>query len=78
MVSAPSGTCCLNTLMENRLGNRFPEIKEKGDLVNNLFNTNSTYASYMTTGKTISLTKRTLVGKVMSLLLNMLPRLVIT
>ena len=28
---------------------------------------------YMTTGKTIALTRRTLVGKVMSLLLNMLP-----
>ena len=33
---------------------------------------------YMTTGKTIALTRRTAVGKVMSLLLNMLPRLVIT
>ena len=33
---------------------------------------------YMTTGKTIVLTKRTFVGKVMSLLLNMLSRLVIT
>ena len=33
---------------------------------------------YMTTGKTIALTRRTLVGKVMSLLLNMLARLVIT
>ena len=33
---------------------------------------------YMTTGKTIALTKRTLVSKVMSLLLNMLSRLVIT
>ena len=33
---------------------------------------------YMTTGKTISLTRRTFVGKVMSLLWNMLPRLVIT
>ena len=33
---------------------------------------------YMTTGKTIFLTRRTLVGKVMSLLLNMLSRLVIT
>ena len=30
----------------------------------------------MTTGKTIALTRRTLVGKVMSLLLNMLSRLV--
>ena len=33
---------------------------------------------YMTTGKTIALTRWTLVGKVMSLLLNMLSRLVIT
>ena len=33
---------------------------------------------YMTTGKTISLTSRTFVGKVMSLLFNMLSRLVIT
>ena len=33
---------------------------------------------YMTTGKTISLTRWTFVGKVMSLLLNMLSRLVIT
>ena len=33
---------------------------------------------YMTTGKTRALTRRTLVGKVMSLLLNILSRLVIT
>ena len=33
---------------------------------------------YMTTGKTISLTRQTFVGKVMSLLFNMLSRLVIT
>uniref|UniRef100_A0AC11EEA5 Uncharacterized protein n=1 Tax=Ovis aries TaxID=9940 RepID=A0AC11EEA5_SHEEP len=33
---------------------------------------------YMTTGKTIALTRWTLVSKVMSLLFNMLPRLVIT
>ena len=33
---------------------------------------------FMTTGKTIALTRRTFVGKVMSLLLNMLSRLVIT
>ena len=33
---------------------------------------------YMTSGKTIALTRRTFVGKVMSLLLNMLFRLVIT
>ena len=34
--------------------------------------------SYMITGKTIALTRRTFVGKVMSLLFNMLSRLVIT
>uniref|UniRef100_A0AC11EG97 Uncharacterized protein n=1 Tax=Ovis aries TaxID=9940 RepID=A0AC11EG97_SHEEP len=33
---------------------------------------------YVTTGKTIALTRRILVGKVMSLLLNILSRLVIT
>ena len=33
---------------------------------------------YMTTGKTIALTRRNFVGKVISLLLNMLSRLVIT
>ena len=33
---------------------------------------------YMITGKTIALTRRTFVGKVMSLLFNMLSRLVVT
>ena len=33
---------------------------------------------YMTTGKTIALTRQTFVGKVMSLLFNMLRRLVVT
>ena len=33
---------------------------------------------YMTTGKTIALTKQTFVGKVISLLFNMLSRLVVT
>ena len=32
----------------------------------------------MTTGKTIALTRQTFVGKIMSLLLNMLSRLIIT
>ena len=36
-----------------------------------------TFASYITTGKTITLTRQTFVGKVMSLLFNMLSRLVI-
>ena len=34
--------------------------------------------SYMTTGKTIALTRRTYIGKVVSLLFNILSRLVIT
>ena len=34
--------------------------------------------AYMTTGKTIALTRQTFVGKVMALLINMLSRLVIT
>ena len=38
----------------------------------------SNFPIHMTTGKTIALTRRTFVGKVMSLLLNMLSRLVIT
>ena len=38
----------------------------------------ATLTSYMTTGKTIALTRWTFVGHVMSLLLNMLSRLVIT
>ena len=33
---------------------------------------------YMTTGKTVALTRRTFIGKVMSLLFNMLSKLVIT
>ena len=33
---------------------------------------------YMTTGKTIALTRRTFAGKIMSVLFNMLSRLVIT
>ena len=35
------------------------------------------YSPYMTTGKIIALTRQTFVGKVMSLLFNMLSRLVI-
>ena len=41
------------------------------------FGTQSSF-TYIHTGKTIALTTQTLVGKVMSLLLNMLSRLIIT
>ena len=40
--------------------------------------TRTSLHDYMTTGKTIAFTRWTLVGKVMSLLFNMLSRLVIT
>ena len=42
------------------------------------FGTQLSSHPYMTTGETIALTRRTFVGKIMSLLLNMLSRLVIT
>ena len=38
----------------------------------------NSHIRYLTTGKTIAVTRQTFVGKVMSLLLNMLSRLVIT
>ena len=42
------------------------------------FHYNPTPLPYMTTGKTIALGRQTFVGKVMSLLFNMLSKLVIT
>ena len=49
-----------------------------GILLRSAFLTVQLSHPYMTTGKTIALTRWTSVGKVMFLLLNMLPRLVIT
>ena len=54
------------------------ETITKGDLNLKWSNWGSFDSPYMTTGKTIALTRRTFVGKVMSLLFNMLSRLVIT
>ena len=45
--------------------------------INSFFTVQLSHA-YMTTGKTIALTRWTFVGKVMSLLFNMLSRLVVT
>ena len=42
------------------------------------FTVQLSHSSYVTTGKTIALTRQTFVGKLMSLLFNMLSRLVIT
>ena len=53
-----------------------PQFKSINSLVLR-FLYSSTLDPYMTTGKTTALTRRTFVGKVMSLLFNMLSRLVI-
>ena len=53
-------------------------ISEASILQSSAFFTVQLSHPYMTTGKTITLTTQTFVGKVMSLLLNMLSRLVIT
>src|SRR5574341_673027 len=54
-----------------------PHFKSINSLALSLLHS-PTLTSIMTTGKTIALTRETFVGKVMSLLLNMLSRLVIT
>ena len=50
----------------------------KASILHSAFFTVQLSHPYMTTGQTIALTRQTLVGKVMFLLLNMLSRLVIT
>ena len=52
-----------------------PQFKSINSLALSLLHS-PTLTSIMTTGKTIALTRRTFVGKVMSLLLNMISRLV--
>ena len=54
-----------------------PQLKRINSLASAFFIVQLSHP-YMTTGKTTALTRWTFVGKVMSLLLNMLPRLVIT
>ena len=54
------------------------ECREASILQHSAFFTVQLSHPYMTTGKTIALTRRTFVGKLMSLLFNMLSRLVIT
>ena len=54
-----------------------PQFKSINSLCSDFFTVQLSHP-YMTTGKTIALTRRTFVGKVMFLLLNMPSRLVIT
>ena len=55
-----------------------PHSTKASILRHSAFSTVQLSHPYMTTGKTIALTRQTCVGKVMSLLFNMLSRLVIT
>ena len=65
--------------VQSTLKSPFQHHSSKGStLQRSAFFTVQLSHAYMTTGKTIALTRWTFVGKVMSLLLNMLSRLVIT
>ena len=55
-----------------------PQFKSDNSSVPSFLHSPTLSYPYMTTGKTIALTRRTFVGKEMSLLFNMLSRLVIT
>ena len=57
-----------------------PFVKGQKNTLVYLYNSlqSNSHHPYMTTGKTIALTRQNFVGKVMSLLFNMLSRLVIT
>ena len=60
-----------NTLLHN-------SVSKASIILHSAFFTVQLSHPYMTTGKTIALTRQTFVGKIMSLLFNMLSRLVIT
>ena len=63
---------------EEELKSLLMKVKVESEKVGSAFFTVLLSYPYMTTGKTIALTRRTFVGKVMFLLFNMLSRLVIT
>ena len=66
------------SLLSKGLSRVFSNSSKASILQRSTFFTVQLSHPYMTTGKTIALTRRTFVGKVMSLLFNMLSRLVIT
>ena len=69
----------LDLLAVQGLSSVFPTLQIKASILPcSAFFTVHLSHPYMTTGKTIASTRQTFVGKVMSLLLNMLSRLVIT
>jgi len=70
---------CLISLQSKGLSRVFSNITvQKHQFFGAQLSSQSNSYSYSTTGKTIALTRWTFVGKVMSLLFNMLSRLVIT
>ena len=75
----PLGLTGLNSLLSKRISRVFSSttIQKHQFFGTRPFLWSKHSHSYMTTGKTIALTRPTFVGKVMSLLLNMLSRLVI-
>ena len=64
--------------VQRTLKNLLQHHSSKASILHSVFFTVQLSHPYMTTGKTIALTRWTFVGKVMSLLLNMLSRLVKT
>ena len=72
MVESP---CCPRDSQES---SPTPQFKSINSLALSFLDIVQLSHPYITTGKTIALTRQTFVGKVMSLLLNMLSRLVIT
>ena len=73
------GRTGLNSLQSKRLSQVFSNTTvQKHHFFDAVFFMVQLSHPYMTTGKTIALTRRTFVGKVMSLIFNMLCRLVIT
>ena len=76
---SPSGWTCWISLLSKGLSSLLQHHSSKASIFqHSAFFTVQLSRPYMTPGKTIALTRRTFVGKVMSLLFNMLSRLVIT
>ena len=69
--------CCPRDSQESSPTPQFKSIKKASIFQCSAFFIVQLSHPYMTTGKTIALTRQTFVGKVMSLLFNMLSRLVI-
>ena len=75
---SPLGWTGWISLQSNGLSRVFNTTVQKHQLFSTQLSSQSNSHPYMTTGKTIALTRWTFVGKVISLLFNILSRLVIT